>query len=329
MGACRDGRVAVASADVTASQDDPPTVPEWAPEHEVTAEIAGALIGRRFRELRGASVEPLATGWDNTVFLVAGEWAFRFPRRRIAVARVERELAVLPALAPRLPLAVPVPRFAGEPGEDFPWPFWGARLIPGRELADVRPPDGDRVALAAEAGAFLRALHDPALAREAGAGLPLDPMERADPALRAARTTGRLDALAALGVWERDPALEEFLSAALGWEAPGGDPVLVHGDLHVRHLLLDPGGRAAGVIDWGDVCLADPAVDLSFAYAGFEGAARESFLAAYGPVPEERAAAARTLALNLCATLAEYAASTGRDALLAESLAGLRRALGG
>ncbi|MCP9976375.1 hypothetical protein [Actinomadura madurae] len=81
---------------MTASQDDPPAVPEWAPEHEVTAEIAGALIGRRFRELRGASVEPLATGWDNTVFLVAGEWAFRFPRRRIAVARVERELAVLP-----------------------------------------------------------------------------------------------------------------------------------------------------------------------------------------------------------------------------------------
>jgi hypothetical protein len=44
-------------------------------------------------------------------------------------------------------------------------------------------------------------------------------------------------------------------------------------------------------------------------------------------VPAEREAAARTLALNLSATLAEYAASTGRDALLAESLAGLRRAL--
>ncbi|WP_433469360.1 phosphotransferase [Spirillospora sp. CA-128828] len=313
---------------MTIPPDGPPAVPEWAPEHEVGAELAATLIGRSFPELRGVPVERLATGWDNTVFLVGGEWVFRFPRRRIAVAGVERELAVLPVLAPRLPLPVPVPCFAGEPSDDFPWPFWGARRLPGRELADVRPPEDRRVALAAEAGAFLRALHDPALVPAAGEGLPVDPMGRADPAVRASRTVGRLDALAALGVWERDPAVEEFVAAAQGWRPPGGDPVIVHGDLHVRHLLLDPGGRAAGVIDWGDVCLADPAVDLSLAYAGFTGAARAAFLGEYGQVPAERTAAARTLALNLSATLAEYAASTGRDGLLAESLAGLRRAVG-
>ncbi|MEU9870822.1 phosphotransferase [Actinomadura sp. NPDC048021] len=303
------------------------TTPEWAPEHEVTPELASTLIGRRFPELRGAPVERLATGWDNTVLLVGGDWVFRFPRRRMALAGVERETAVLPVLAPRLPLPVPVPRFLGEPADDFPWPFWGARRIPGRELAEVRPPDEDRVALAAETGAFLRALHDPALVREAGEGLPVDPMGRADPAGRAARTRGRLDAIAARGVWRPDPAVEEFLAAAEGWDAPGGDPVVVHGDLHVRHLLLTPAGRAAGVIDWGDVCLGAPAVDLSLAYAGFGGAAREALLAEYGTVPPEQETAARALALNLTATLAEYAASTGRDALLAETLAGIGRAL--
>lgn len=314
---------------MTTSADGPPPAPEWAPEREVGEETAAALIGERFAELRGAPVERLATGWDNTVFLVGGEWVFRFPRRRIAVAGVEREIAVLPALAPRLPLPVPVPRFAGEPSAGFPWPFWGARIIRGREFADVRPPDEERAVLAAEIGAFLRALHDPARVREAGDGLPLDPMRRGDPALRAERTSGRLDALAALGLWERDPAVDGFLTAARAWRPPEGDPVIVHGDLHVRHLLLAPDGRAAGVIDWGDVCLADPAVDLSLAYAAFDGAAREAFLAAYGPVPPDREAAARTLALNLSATLAEYAAATGRRALLAESLAGIGRAVSG
>ncbi|WP_240809957.1 phosphotransferase [Actinomadura sp. WMMA1423] len=303
------------------------TTPEWAPEREVTAELASALIGRRFPELRGAPVERLAAGWDNTVLLVGGEWAFRFPRRRMAIPGVEREIAVLPVLAGRLPLPVPVPRFVGEPSDDFPWPFWGGRRIPGRELAEVRPPDERRVALASEAGAFLRALHDPALAAEAGEGLPVDPMGRADPAGRARLTRGRLDALASRGVWKRDPAVGEFLTEAGGRAAPGGDPVLVHGDLHVRHLLLAPDGHAAGVIDWGDLCLAAPAVDLSLAYAGFAGAAREAFLGEYGPVPAEQEAAARVLALNLSATLAEYAASTGRDALLAEALAGLGRAI--
>ncbi|WP_433235127.1 phosphotransferase [Actinomadura nitritigenes] len=305
----------------------PPPAPEWEPEHEVTEEAAAALVGARFPGLAGAPVEALATGWDNTVFLVGGEWAFRFPRRRIAVPGVEREIAVLPAIAPRLPLPIPEPCFIAGPSEEFPWPFWGARMIPGRELAEVRPPDEDRAALAEGVGAFLRALHDPALAAEAGEGLPLDPMKRADPAVRAARTHPRLDSLVRLGVWERDAAVMDLLAGARRRDAPDGGPVIVHGDLHVRHVLLDRDGRAAGVIDWGDLCRADPAVDLSIAYAGFAGPARAALLAAYGPVPPEREAAARVLALNLSATLAEWAASTGRAALLAEALAGIGRAV--
>ncbi|MBO2464049.1 phosphotransferase [Actinomadura violacea] len=314
---------------MTTPPQGPPPAPEWEAEHEVEADAAAALIAARFPELAGAPVEALATGWDNTVFLVGGAWVFRFPRRRIAVAGVEREIAVLPAVAPHLPLPVPVPRFAAGPSAEFPWPFWGARMIPGRELAEVRPPDEDRTALAGQVGAFLRALHDPALAAAAAGGLPHDPMGRADPAVRAARTFPRLDSLVRLGVWERDRALTDLLDDARHRAAPDGEPVIVHGDLHVRHLLLDPDGRAAGVIDWGDVCLADPAVDLAIAYAGFAGAARAALLAAYGPVPPDREAAARVLALNLSATLAEWAASTGRAALLAEALAGMRRALAG
>ncbi|WP_131763962.1 phosphotransferase [Actinomadura fibrosa] len=170
---------------MTSRPDGPSAAPEWAPEREITEEAAAALVGERFPELRGAAVERLATGWDNTVLLVAGEFAFRFPRRGIAVPGVRREIAALPLLAPRVPLPVPVPRFVGEPSPSFPWPFWGARLLPGRELADVRPPDGDRVRLGGETGAFLRALHDPALAAEAEralppGALPVDPLRRAD-----------------------------------------------------------------------------------------------------------------------------------------------------
>jgi aminoglycoside phosphotransferase (APT) family kinase protein len=81
------------------------------------------------------------------------------------------------------------------------------------------------------------------------------------------------------------------------------------------------------VIDWGDLCLADPAVDLSLAYGAFAGPARAALLAAYGPVPPARELAARVLAVSLCAALAEYAADEDRPVLLAESLAGLRRAV--
>jgi aminoglycoside phosphotransferase (APT) family kinase protein len=130
------------------------------------------------------------------------------------------------------------------------------------------------------------------------------------------------------GCWTSDPALADMLAAAepLGPPPLGRQPaVLTHGDLNLRHLLLNFDATAAGVIDWGEVCVADPAVDLSMACAGLTGAARAALLAAYGPVPADRELRARALAAMLCAALADYAAAQCRTLLLAESLAGLRR----
>ena len=106
-------------------------------------------------------------------------------------------------------------------------------------------------------------------------------------------------------------------------------PVVVsHGDLHVRHLLVDQDGSATAVIDWGDICLADQAVDLSIAYFGFAAEARADLLSAYGnPVSAERELAARACAISLAASLAEYAAVDGRAALLQECVTGLSRAM--
>ncbi len=104
--------------------------------------------------------------------------------------------------------------------------------------------------------------------------------------------------------------------------------MVVHGDLHLRHLLVGSDGAATGIIDWGDSCLADPSLDLSLAFAGFAGSARTALLDAYaGKVDEERELRARVLALALCAALADYADLEGHDALLAESIAGVHRAV--
>ncbi|GGL03477.1 phosphotransferase [Planomonospora parontospora] len=304
--------------------------PEWAAEQDVREDDAAALVGGQFPDLRGAPVRLLATGWDNTVHLVGERWAFRFPRRAVALPGVEREIATLPILAARLPLVLPVPARVGRPSGAYPWPFWGAELIPGEELAEADLSEEGRVRAAAGLGAFLHALHAPELAAEAGGGLPVDPMRRGDPAIRAAMARERLGRLVRRGAWTPDPAVDRLLAEGERAGPPPGPAVVSHGDLHLRHLLVDPDGRATGVIDWGDLCRADPAVDLSLAYAGFDGAARTALLSAYGrPVGPGRELAARVLAVCLCAVLADYAESTGRARLLAASLAGLRRAVGG
>ena len=122
--------------------------------------------------------------------------------------------------------------------------------------------------------------------------------------------------------------MESLISDGLTLGPPSGPAVLVHGDLNLRHVLVDEHGRLAGVIDWGDLCLADPVVDLSIAYAAFAGPSRRALLSAYGQeVSAESEIRARVLAVSLCAALADYADVDGRPRLLAEALAGLHRAL--
>jgi aminoglycoside phosphotransferase (APT) family kinase protein len=273
--------------------------------------------------VEGRSFRLLGEGWDNTVWLVDDRWVFRFPRRAVAVPAVERELAVLPTLAPLLPLPVTAPRFAGRPSAAFPWPFSGAEYLPGRELADAALDDDARAALAEPLAGFLRALHAADLETVPGAAaLPADPWGRADMEIRVPRTRARLTELAELGLWRPPPSLEDVLAAADGLPAAPAT-VLAHGDLHLRHLLVDEAGRAAAVIDWDDLCRADASVDLIPLWCVLPPAARGAFLSAYGPVSEEQLLRARVLAVFLSGTLAVYARREGLPALEREAVRGL------
>ncbi len=285
------------------------------------------LLDAQFPALAVSDVRPFAEGWDNALWVVDDALAFRFPRRQIAVPGVEREIRLLPALSGRLPLPIPTPAYLGRPSDAFPWPFFGAPLLPGTEPARV-PVAGSGSAVGAGLGAFLRVLHEPALAAELGEELPYDPMGRADMRVRVPRTRDRLAVLEAAGLWTAPREAERLLAAAEGL-GPSDGFALTHGDLHVRHLLLDDAGAPCAVIDWGDVCLGDPSIDLSLYWSLLDAAGRASFRDAYGDatLTGARMLRARILALFLNAALAQYAHDVGDVELLAQTVAGLGRTL--
>jgi aminoglycoside phosphotransferase (APT) family kinase protein len=227
-------------------------------------------------------------------------------------------LRVLPSLARLLPLPIPEPTFVGRPTAEFPWPFAGGPVVPGCELAEANLSDDARASLARPLGRFLRALH----AAELPVELPVDPISRADMRVRVPRARERLAELE-----YADPRAEEILAA--GFELPPPERVtLVHGDLHLRHVFVDD-GRLSGVIDWGDVCRSDPAVDLVLVWCTVPPAARAAFFEEYGPVGEDGLLRARVLSLFLCAVLALHARSEGLGHVERESLDGLERTLSG
>jgi aminoglycoside phosphotransferase (APT) family kinase protein len=301
--------------------------PEWQAEVIVDKALVRRLVGEQFPSLAAVSIRPFAEGWDNAVWLVNDSIVFRFPRRAIAIPGVEREIRVLPALAGELPLPIPIPSFIGRPSGAYPWPFFGGPLLPGREPASVSV-NGARTAAGASLGSFLRALHDPGVLARHGTDLPEDPMGRADMARRVPKAREPQLALETAGVWSAPPSVVSILDAALDLDPPDGR-ALVHGDLHVRHLLVDETGMPSGVIDWGDLCVGDPSIDLSLYWSLLDPPGRAAFSDAYGvgELTPERLLRARVLALSLNGMLARYALGIGDDALLAETLSGLDRTL--
>jgi aminoglycoside phosphotransferase (APT) family kinase protein len=297
---------------------------EWDSEVDVDERLAHALIGEHFPSLDSSSLELVGEGWDNVVWATAEGIAFRFPRREVAIPGVKREIAILPALAVHLPLQIPDAKFAGVPSTRFPWPWFGSRLIPGHEIATAELNDAQRSALAPAFGAFLRALHS--FSPSHLSALPLDPMKRTDMPVRVPKTRDALDEAAAL--WSPPEWVGDLLELAMRLQGPHGT-VLAHGDLHVRHLLLDDTSKLVGIIDWGDMCRAHRSADLSLYWSLFPPAGRTAFLEAYGLVEEHTLIRARVLALFLCARLAVYAHAEGLSDLEREAIGGLQRTVVG
>jgi aminoglycoside phosphotransferase (APT) family kinase protein len=297
-------------------------VPEWSADVTVDEPLVRRLIAGQFPELELATLRPFAEGWDNAVWLVGERWAFRFPRRNMAIAGVEREIAVLPALAPRLPVRIPAPVFVGHPALGYPWPFFGAELLPGIEAGDAALDDEARIRLAPALAGFLRTLHDTEVDHE----LPHDPNWRGDMPRRVEMTVDWLERLEREGVWRAPAAVSELLAEADALPATTRS-VLCHGDLHFRHLLVDAHGTLTGVIDWGDLCRGEPAIDLSLLWSFFPPEGREAFLGVYGPLAQDQLVRTRLLAVNLCVILALYGHHEGMAGVRREALEGLERAV--
>lgn len=182
----------------------------------------------------------LDDGWDFKVLLVEDEWIVRWPRHALAVEEIEKEVALLPALAPLLPVAVPELEYVSRD----PW-LVAYRIIRGEPLVD-EDPDGVR--------AFLEALH----AIDVAAVPAPRPDWLAEYRRLAEEFRAKVVPLLDVDERARGAALLADVETLTGFE-----PALTHSDLGPNHLRVRD-GRLAGVIDWGDARIGDPAIDYSW-----------------------------------------------------------------
>jgi len=236
----------------------------------IESALAGELVRAQFPQWADLAVEPIAnSGWDNRTFRLGERLCLRFPSAESYAAQVEKEQRWLPRLAPRLPLAIPVPVAMGRPGRGYPWHWSVLRWLEGEDAAVGRIDDASHCASAL--AHFLVALQRVDAAGGPGPGQHNfwrgGPLATYDGETREALSNlcGRVDTEAAVAIWES--ALEAR------WH---GTPVWIHGDVAAANLLLKD-GRLSGVIDFGCSGVGDPACDRTIAWTLFSGASRAAF----------------------------------------------------
>jgi aminoglycoside phosphotransferase (APT) family kinase protein len=243
-------------------------------EVETDAALVRRLLAAQLPRWADLPIERVEhSGTDNAIYRLGDAMAVRMPRREEARQQVHKEHDWLPRLAPRLPIAIPLPLAKGEPAEGYPWHWSVCRWLEGEAASDGPIADLERAAT--DLARFVAALQrvDAAGAPAPGRhnffrGLPL--------ALRHARTLAAIEALH--GVVDTDAVTAAWQAAlrAPPWDGP---PVWIHGDLKPANLLAS-GGRLSGVIDFGCLGAGDPACDAMVAWTFFDPASREVFRAA-------------------------------------------------
>jgi aminoglycoside phosphotransferase (APT) family kinase protein len=236
-------------------------------EIELTAELVRDLLRDQHPDLADRPLELGARGWANQLWRLGDDLAVRLPwQTDTADAQLLKEHTWLPVLAPLLPLPVPVPQRLGQPSARYPHPWIVTTWVPGTP-ADRAPATSSNPAADALA-AFLTAMHRPA---------PVEAPEgrgRGGPLAQVAKGVARqfmfkamTDSCAAVAAIEQKPtpdphavrAIWDDAVTAPRWERP---PLWLHGDLHPANILTAD-GTFCGVVDFGDLCAGDPALDLA------------------------------------------------------------------
>ncbi len=214
-------------------------------------------IEHEFPDLRSAAFRVPTQGLDHVAIILNEEWVFRFPKLPEYIGLFPKEIALLDELHSRITLRIPsYTRIASD------MTFGGYRMIRGRELfPEVFDPlpAGTKDYIAAELARFLTELH----AFPLDEAIRLGVNESKGRAYWSGRQREDYDLYLAKTLSEEDRAKCERHYAEVASHALPRSPVLTHGDFAWWHILLgDDRDRLAGVIDFGDRSIADPANDF-------------------------------------------------------------------
>lgn len=260
----------------------------WKQTININEEIATALITQQ-QHLPIDSIQLLDEGWDNVVYRVNDKLIFRFPRREFGVFCMENEIALLPFIARHVSFALTKPEWIGRPSDLYPYAYAGYRMISGLPLCEASNALIDNDHFAVILATWLKELHAIKVSQEHIAMIKGDYEWKLNVAHRIQSSNDNLlrygHYFIQAGFRKKD--LLDTIHQLSQLQFKAVKQSFVHGDLYSRHIIVDPASLLpTGLIDWGDIHIGHPAIDLASGMV-LSKRAFKIFLDAYGSIDKE------------------------------------------
>lgn len=279
----------------------------WRSDISLTPEFAKEIIqAQRWNILKVDQIQYFSEGWDNIAFLVNQKLVFRFPKRLQAEQFLLNENMLLPKLQKKISIKIPNPEFCGNPTEQYPFHFHGYEMLLGTPFYKTDLSSQVLRDCIIQFARFLKDLHSikAVAAQSMGAVSQIYDKTKVDVVI--AMLAERMQFLQQNNVVALDMNfIEQMIHQARTIHLDQGQACLVHGDLDMRHLLIQ-NQKLSGVIDWGDVGINHPVIDLSSIINMFPTSMHELFFQEYGLVTADVYAYAQFLTLYRAITLMMY-----------------------
>lgn len=247
---------------------------------ETTAVQTGLLqkISREFPRLVWSKSQYVTGGWDNHILILDDRIVFRFPRTRRNAPQLRKEIALTRYLRKRLSVSIPNYRYiaAKSAFAGYPKIFGG---LPKPSSYRGKRNEGRRKGFTQAFAQFLSELHATNLERASAIGVRKPNLKAYDRKFtRDLKTTlyPRLTKTEVEKIEQHRAQLKEAQSL------PRKD-VLIHSDLGLGNVLVNESGDLAGILDFGDCQIGDPAKDFPELWFGGKALVDETYRRYTGP----------------------------------------------
>lgn len=239
----------------------------------ITPDLARELIAEQFPEYAHLIITSVEKqGHDNRTYRLGDNLLIRLPTEESYALKVSKEQELLPKLAPYLSVNIPSPIKMGAPSRNYPYPFSIYKWLEGKSI-NLLVLDIDCLEkLAFDLAKFLIELES--IQNIAGPTPGQHNWWRGDQVSiydegarkQIKKLSSVINSNQAIHLWDK--------ACTTRWDK---NPVWIHGDFAIGNMLVK-NRELSAVIDFGGMCLGDPACDLVIAWTFLQGKSRNIFI---------------------------------------------------